>query len=350
MSIFEQHHSNAMAEHEDSRLAALTEWLRLQLGKLPEALRPASSDASFRRYFRVWNGPDTYIAMDAPPPVEDVRPFVRIARLMRDAGICTPKIHAMEEASGFLLLDDFGSENYLDRLDDTTADRLYGDAMESLARLQTGVDTGVCGLPDYDESLLRAEMNLFRDWFVGKLLGLPASMGRDECLERTWRLLIASALGQPRVCVHRDYHSRNLMVTPSDNPGILDFQDAVIGPVTYDLVSLLRDCYVAWPQHRVDGWVTEYHERLGEHGFAAGSREEFVRWFDLMGVQRHLKAVGIFARLKLRDGKGGYLKDIPRTLNYVVTIAERYPELSEFVHILREQILDKAELTLSEAA
>lgn len=350
MSIFEQTRPHAATAAEDSRLPALEDWLCHALGKAPDALRPASSDASFRRYFRVFKADSTYIAMDAPPPMEDVRPFVRIAGLMRHAGVCTPGVHAADEEHGFLLLDDFGSENYLDRLDPATADGLYGDALESLARLQTGVDVTACGLPDYDETLLRNEMNLFRDWFLGKLLGLPEDEERDGCLDRTWRRLIDSALEQPRVCVHRDYHSRNLMVTAQDNPGVLDFQDAVVGPLTYDLVSLLRDCYVAWPQERLDVWVAGYHQRLRDLGFEAGDREEFTRWFDLMGVQRHLKAIGIFARLKLRDGKGGYLKDIPRTLNYVVTVAQRYPALSEFVRLLQDQVLDKAGTALGEAA
>jgi len=335
---------------DDSRLTALANWLHLELGKTVAAIRPASSDASFRRYFRIWIGSETYIAMDAPPPMEDVRPFVKIARLMRETGIRPPDVHAADEDNGFLLLDDFGSENYLDQLDDASADRLYGDAMESLVRLQTGVDAASCNLPAYDEALLRTEMNLFRDWFLGKLLELPADAKRDACLERTWQALVDSALEQPRVCVHRDYHSRNLMVTERDNPGILDFQDAVVGPITYDLVSLLRDCYISWPETRVQAWADSYHQRLSGHGVVAVGPQTFTRWFDLMGIQRHLKAVGIFARLKLRDGKGGYLKDIPRTLGYIVSVAERYPELGEFLQILSEQVLEKARASLSEAA
>jgi len=348
MSIFEQGSVPPVAT--DPRIQALTGWLTQPLGKPPENLKPASSDASFRRYFRVWCDGETYIAMDAPPPMEDVRPFMKIARLMQDAGVSTPTVHAADEDNGFLLLDDFGSENYLDRLDEASADRLYSDAMDSLARLQAGVDTGSCGLPDYDETLLRNEMNLFRDWFLGKLLELPSDPDRDQCLERTWRLLVASAMEQPRVCVHRDYHSRNLMVTSVENPGILDFQDAVIGPVTYDLVSLLRDCYVAWPPAQVRQWAADYHGRIKQHGVEAGSLAQFLRWFDLMGIQRHLKAIGIFARLKLRDGKSGYLKDIPRTLSYVMSVGQGYPELAEFLDLLREQVLDRAGAVLGAPA
>ncbi|QSA98255.1 aminoglycoside phosphotransferase family protein [Methylococcus sp. EFPC2] len=327
----------------DERLSALSDWLSRELGHTAGALRPASSDASFRRYFRLTLPDASFIAMDAPPAHEDVRPFLKAAELLSRAGVNTPAVHAADEDRGFLLLDDFGSASYLDRLSEESVERLYGDALDALARLQTGVDVGAAELPAYDEALLRREMDLFKDWFLERLVGLELTTGEAALLDETWRLLVDSALEQPKVCVHRDYHSRNLMVTESDNPGVLDFQDAVIGPVTYDLVSLLRDCYIAWPRARVDGWALAYHDRMVAEGVLANSApQRFLRWFDLMGVQRHLKAIGIFARLKLRDGKPGYLGDIPRTMDYVTGASARHPELAGFRDFLLGRVLEPA--------
>lgn len=327
----------------DPRLEALSDWLRQDL-KLPvDDIRPASSDASFRRYFRARLGEDAFIVMDAPPAHEDVRPFIHISGLLREAGVQAPRIHAQDIDRGFLLLCDFGDRAYLGALNADTADALYGDAMDSLARMKRGVAIEASGLPPYDEALLYREMDLFRDWFLGRLLNLELSPAHSAILDRTWALLAASALEQPKVCVHRDYHSRNLMVTDRDNPGVLDFQDAVIGPVTYDLVSLLRDCYIAWPKAQVEAWALSYRRRLLDAGLAGERGEaEFLRGFDLMGVQRHLKAVGIFSRLKLRDGKTGYLADIPRTLNYIVEVGAQYPELADFVALLQDRVLEPA--------
>lgn len=331
----------------DQRLNALFDWLRHDLGYAPDDLRPASSDASFRRYFRVTLAEGSYIAMDAPPAHEDVRPFVKIANLLREAGVRTPAVHESNEDLGFLLLDDFGAVSYLDRLAEDSADELYGDALASLARLQTGVAIENAELPPYDEALLRREMELFRDWFLGRLLGLELTTVEQTMLDETWRVLVDSALEQPRVCVHRDYHSRNLMVTERDNPGVLDFQDAVIGPVTYDLVSLLRDCYIAWPRQRVEAWALAHREKLVQAGLLGDvDAEHFLRWFDLMGVQRHLKAIGIFARLSLRDGKAGYLGDIPRTMDYVTSVGARHPELSAFREFLLARVLEPARMVL----
>jgi aminoglycoside/choline kinase family phosphotransferase len=320
----------------DLRLNLITHWLAAEL-KLPlDDLRPASSDASFRRYFRATVGERSFIVMDAPPEHEDVRPFIHIAGLLRGAGIQAPEIHARDLERGLLLLCDFGNRSYLAELDDASADRLYGDAIASLLRLQRGVPDQ--GLPPYDEALLYREMNLFRDWFLDRLLAPSPGYAEPAVLERVWERLAASALEQPRVCVHRDYHSRNLMVTERDNPGVLDFQDAVTGPLSYDLVSLLKDCYIAWPQPRIDAWLADYHDQAGALGLTRGaSLDQFRRWFDLMGMQRHLKAIGIFARLKLRDGKSGYLRDIPRTLGYLRDTAGRYPEFAEFCRFLDDR-------------
>lgn len=326
----------------DIRLAALLDWLRVDLGHAVHAIEPASADASFRRYFRARIADASFIVMDAPPPCENVRPFLNVAELLRGVGVQTPEVFAADPEQGFVLLGDFGTESYLDRLDAESAESLYADALASLRRLQTGVDPETAALPRYDARLLTTELGIFREWFLAKFLNLALEPAEDGVLAAAEQSLIASALEQPQVCVHRDYHSRNLMVTAAANPGVLDFQDAVIGPISYDLVSLLRDCYIAWPAARVDGWRDGYRDSLQAAGLLdAQGAERFRRWFDLMGMQRHLKAIGIFARLKLRDGKTGYLKDIPRTLNYVIAAGEGYPELAGFVDFLRRRIVPR---------
>jgi len=280
--------------------------------------------------------------MDAPPPRERVAPFIKIARLFRDCGVQTPEIHAVDAERGFVLLGDFGHRDYLGALNEETADALYADAMASLLSLQSGVSTGLADLPAYDETLLRTELGIFSEWLLERWLGLDLSAVELDLIERAWRVLIDSALEQPRVCVHRDFHSRNLMVTEANNPGVLDFQDAVMGPLTYDLVSLLRDCYIAWPTERVGAWMEDYRDRLLVAGLLAESdAPRFRRWLDLMGMQRHLKAAGIFARLKIRDGKSGYLGDIPRTLSYVIEAGQDYPELEGLTSWLDQSVLPR---------
>jgi aminoglycoside/choline kinase family phosphotransferase len=305
------------------------------------ALTPASSDASFRRYWRLRRGQDTYIIMDAPPGLEDTARFVRIAELLRAVGLHAPEVYAQEPQHGFLLLQDLGTRLYLDELDESTADRLYGDALGALSVIQSCVPFD--GLPVYDEAFLRRELGLFRDWLLIAHLGLSLSAAGERALDQAFAMLVASALEQPRVCVHRDFHSRNLMVTAPPSPGILDFQDAVSGPVTYDLVSLLRDCYIAWPEDRVEDWASGYFHLACQSGILRPEHEgRFQRWFDLMGVQRHLKASGIFARLSVRDGKPGYLADIPRTLGYVVRVAPEYPELADVAGLIQDRVLPVA--------
>jgi hypothetical protein len=301
-------------------------------------MEPASADASFRRYFRVRANGKTLIAMDAPPANEDCRPFVTIARTFAALGLHVPKVIADDLERGFLLLEDLGSELYLDVLSPGNAQRLYGDALGALAIIQA------CGpregLPDYDHALLMRELGLFREWLLERQLGMSLSAADEEMLGATCEFLARSALEQPRVCVHRDYHSRNLLVTDSPSPGILDFQDAVVGPVTYDLVSLLRDCYIAWPRNQVEDWARGYYELAVQSGVLRVEHESpFLRWFDLMGVQRHLKASGIFARLNQRDGKPAYLRDIPRTLNYIVQVADGYPELASLGRMIENDAL-----------
>jgi aminoglycoside/choline kinase family phosphotransferase len=323
------------------RRALLEDWLGTLFGGRDFALTPASSDASFRRYWRLGRGQDTYVIMDAPPGLEDTARFVRIAEMLRSVGLQAPEVYAQEPQHGFLLLQDLGTRLYLDELDEPNADRLYGDALSALAVIQSCVPFD--GLPVYDEPFLRRELGLFRDWLLVAHLGLRLSAAEERALDQAFAMLVASALEQPRVCVHRDFHSRNLMVTAPPSPGILDFQDAVAGPVTYDLVSLLRDCYIAWPADRVEDWAWGYFHLARQSGILRPEHEgRFQRWFDLMGVQRHLKASGIFARLSVRDGKPGYLADIPRTLGYVVGVAAGYPELADVAGLIENRVLPVA--------
>lgn len=334
----------------DTRFELLLDWIQTDLGRSVESIVPASSDASFRRYFRLVSGQQTYIVMDAPPPSENVRPFVAIAGLFRAAGVQTPEVFDVDVERGFVLLGDFGSRSYLDELNENSADALYRDALSALLMLQQRVRSSVdMMLPEYDEPLLRRELGIFREWFLGHWLSLELTSSEAAILDTVWQILVDSALDQPSVCVHRDYHSRNLMVTDTRNPGVLDFQDAVIGPLTYDLVSLLRDCYVDWPEEQVQAWKNTYRNDLLNAGLLQPEDiQSFDRWFDLMGMQRHLKAAGIFARLKIRDGKAGYLKDIPRTLGYVVQAGKKHPDLQDFVAMIETRILPRlAEEVLS---
>jgi aminoglycoside/choline kinase family phosphotransferase len=323
------------------RLDALKHWLEEELAIREYTLTPASSDASFRRYFRVTHDSTSLIVMDAPPDREDSRPFLTVAKLLFDAGLNVPEVIDTDLEQGYLLLGDLGSILYLDALNDDTVERLYGDALGALAAIQA-CDPGTGVLPDYDRTLLMNEMALFRDWLVGTHLGITLQAAQADMLDMAFRLLADNALAQPQVLVHRDYHSRNLMVTGRNNPGILDFQDAVIGPVTYDLVSLLRDCYIQWPRVRVEDWALGYQRLALQSGILRAEHEDpqqFLHWFDLMGIQRHLKAAGIFARLNHRDGKPGYLEDIPRTLGYIVEVSGRYPELAELGDFVAREVL-----------
>ena len=325
----------------DPRLAALTKWaggIDAIAGRNPV---PASSDASFRRYFRLRAGSDSVIVMDAPPENEDCRPFVQVAGYLESMGLNAPRVIEANLDDGFLLLSDLGSRQYLDELreDPDSAPRLYADALSALLTMQRSGVSMQAQLPSYDEAMLRFEMSLFHDWLCGTHLEIPLS----EADESEWRsacdMLVANALDQPRVFVHRDYHSRNLMVTPENNPGILDFQDAVEGPLTYDLVSLLKDCYVKWPSEQVWQWALEFHAGLDASMQRRVDEAQFRRFFDLMGVQRHLKAAGIFCRLNHRDGKPGFLQDIPRTLSYIVELGPRYPELGFLVELIEQRVL-----------
>jgi aminoglycoside/choline kinase family phosphotransferase len=330
------------SRRDDPRLELLRRWLEQGLGWHSVRLEPASADASFRRYFRVAardHGP--LVAMDAPPGKEDVEPYLRVAGMLAEFGVHAPRVLARNATDGFLLLTDLGSVTYLAELaDPARADALYGDAITALVRIQARGRSHAPGLPPYDERLLRFEMSLFTDWLLGRHLSLELSPAEAGALAGAFDALVANALDQPQVFVHRDYHSRNLMVCPGDNPGILDFQDAVHGALTYDLVSLLRDCYVAWPQERVVRWALDFRRQALAEGVPAGRDEEqFLRWFDLMGIQRHLKASGIFARLWHRDGKAGYLPDVPRTLGYIVDACSRHPAFADLGALVSRRVL-----------
>jgi N-acetylmuramate 1-kinase len=329
-----------LPDAKDSRLAALTQWVIETLGFADSRIEPASADASFRRYFRVSRGADTCIVMDAPPEKEDIAPFVNVARTLAGMGLNVPIVLAKDRRQGFLLLSDLGSRQYLDELKAAReVDRLYADALTALVTMQTADDAAARGLPQYDRALLLREMELLPDWFLGKHLGMAVGDTDRAMLDRLFDALVSAALAQPAAFVHRDYHSRNLLLCAEGNPGILDFQDAVYGPVTYDAVSLLKDCYIAWPPARVHEWLLAYRARLIEAGFALpGDAAQFVRWFDLMGLQRHIKVLGIFARLYYRDGKPGYLQDLPRVLDYTRAAAAAYSETAEFAQFLAARI------------
>ncbi|MGZ8153177.1 MAG: aminoglycoside phosphotransferase family protein [Methylovulum sp.] len=321
---------------EDLRIITLLDWLENDLLLTVNGFETASSDASFRRYFRVVTSEGQFIVMDAPPEKENIEPFIRVAALMSGSGVHVPAIFQQNLTDGFLLLEDFGSQCFLDQLNANTVEILYQSAFDSLFKLQTKTSLPTCNLNSYDEPLLQRELGIFEEWFVNNLLDLqiPAATWKTVCA-----LLINSALEQPLTCVHRDYHSRNLMILNSNSPGVIDFQDAVIGPITYDLVSLLRDCYITWPEALVEQLMSRYYRQLVQARIVDCKPAQFKRWFDLMGMQRHLKAIGIFSRLHLRDNKSTYLNDIPRTLNYVTGICAAYPELAAFSHFLHDHVL-----------
>lgn len=321
---------------QDVRLQHLKVWLDEQLATLfaeqdwgvvpPATLTAASSDASFRRYFRWDGGGKSFIVMDAPPPQENCKPFVDIAFLLAKSGINVPKIYAEDLERGFLLLNDLGNKTYLDVIDSENADDLFKDALQALLAFQQL--PMVAPLPSYDVALLRRELELFPEWYVKRELGIEFDPAQQVLWQQVSELLIDSALAQPKVLVHRDYMPRNLMLS-EPNPGVLDFQDAVYGPVTYDVTCLFKDAFLSWPQERVHGWLESYWQQAGALGIPVQPDfEDFLRASDLMGVQRHLKVIGIFARICHRDGKPRYLGDVPRFFAYIEAVIARRPELA----------------------
>lgn len=324
----------------NSRYEQLCQWLSQATNITEPELKMVAGDASFRRYYRLFWKEASYIVMDAPPPEEDCAPFVRIAQDWFKEGIAVPKVMAQNLEQGFLLLQDFGDDQLLPHLEqgEAVANELYTKALEALIPIQYHSDPE---LPHYDHAMLLREMHLFRDWFCQQWLGLTLSEQECSLLEHTFEHLIHSALQQPQVIVHRDFHSRNLMLTDSGRIGIIDFQDAVTGPITYDAVSLLKDCYIHWPAAKVDQWRDHYMNQIQTADLLPANypKEKFRQEFDLMGAQRHLKAIGIFSRLWLRDNKPGFLNDIPRTLQHLLETTAQYQNLTQFHHWLLERIV-----------
>ncbi len=314
----------------DQRLSTIKSWLSDVLNSEDFTITPASSDASFRRYFRVSQAELTWIVMDAPPSQEDIAPFIKVSQFLNSQSLHVPNIIAQNSEMGLLLLSDLGTQPYLDMLNNHSADNLYRDAIDSLIKIQCSDPTGI-DLPRYDSKLLQTELNLFPEWFLERHFELSP----PAFLQPLFDTLIDNALSQPQSVVHRDYHSRNLMVDAKHNPGIIDFQDAVIGPVTYDLVSLLRDCYISWPEDKLEAWIHYYFSAAQQHELLPNCDiTTFTRWFDLMGLQRHLKVLGIFCRLNYRDNKPNYIDDLPQTLRYVLQVCRRYDNLQPLADFL----------------
>jgi N-acetylmuramate 1-kinase len=327
----------------DPRLSLLLNWIATlsDYKLLAGSIRPASNDASFRRYFRI-NDADgqTYILMDAPPPQEDVRPFIQIAQLLSATGVTVPAVLASEPGQGFLLLSDLGTVMYSHLLNQDTAQKLYMDAIGSLVQIQSHSQPGV--LPEYDRAMLMRELQIFPEWYIGKHLGATLTPAQQASLDKVFEHILANNMAQPQVYVHRDYHSRNLMVMKEGNPGILDFQGAMFGPITYDIVSLLRDAYIEWDEEQVLDWAIRYWELARRIGLPVNTDiDSFYRDFEFMGLQRHLKILGIFSRLAHRDNKPDYLADLPLVLSYVRKTAQRYLDLIPLLRLL-DELEDKA--------
>lgn len=328
---------------DDSRLQELTHWFAEQLPQIAQqagfaetsvnSLQPASSDASFRRYFRWHSASSDLVMMDAPPPQEDCRPFVKIAKLLAEGGLHVPKVWAADLSRGFLTLSDLGSQTWLEVLNQDNADQLFSLAIDALIRMQR-ISVHNAQLPEYDEALLRRELQLFPDWYVTHVLGRSFTAEQQDWWQHTCDVLVSSALKQTKVFVHRDYMPRNLMLS-EPNPGILDFQDAVYGPISYDITSLFKDAFISWPEARVTDWLQEYWRKAQACELAVPQRfEDFQRDSDLMGAQRHLKVIGIFARICHRDGKPRYLNDVPRFFTYLQHVIARRAELEPLAQLL----------------
>jgi aminoglycoside/choline kinase family phosphotransferase len=315
------------------RLQQMERWLN-SLGYHNYTLTSASEDASFRSYQRLQQGDNSWIVMDAPPDKEPCDRFIEIATKLRQAGLSAPEVIGQNLELGFLLLTDLGATPYLSVLNADSKKTLYSDALAALLQMQVNVTS--LDLDEYNRALLSQEMDLFHDWFLAELLGIRLNVSQQKRWVSIQRTLIQNALEQPQLFVHRDYHSRNLMKIDTGNPGIIDFQDALCGPITYDLVSMLRDCYVDWPIDEVELLALDYYRGAKAAALLDVEPHQFLRWFNLMGIQRHLKAVGIFSRLKIRDGKIGYLNDIPRTLNYLCQVSELEPTMTGFSDLIVE--------------
>lgn len=318
-----------------TRQNALNDWLKTILSDRPFTVTPLAGDASFRRYFRLHSNGITQVIMDAPPGKETLAPFIKIAGLLAKNGIHTPAIVAVDYTQGFALLEDLGDKLLLNVLNQDNADRLYNLAINTLLQMQT---TSVMNplLPAFDKAFMLNEISLFREWFLGAYLNITLNANQAALLDNTFDWLTTQITNQPQVFIHRDYHSRNLIVT-DDAMGVIDFQDAMLGPYTYDLVSLLKDCYIQWPAEKISQWVACFYKNLPKND-AHGSLTDFTRAFDLCGLQRHLKVLGIFCRLHLRDNKPAYLQDLPLTFNYVMACLEENEELHPFYHFMQQTV------------
>lgn len=327
--------------HNDVRFNAIQTWLNTLL-PTPFTLTPITGDASFRRYFRLTlnhsvpllASQSQAIVMDAPPPKESLEPFCTLGKQLFDAGIDVPQIYALDKSQGFLLLEDFGHTQIFEQLSEESSDKLYSKAISALVNMQSHAKN--IQVPHFDKHLLISEMSLFTDWLLDKHLGIHITKNELNDIQNCFKQLAQSALQQPQTFVHRDYHSRNLMIKNTGDIGIIDFQDAVHGPITYDAVSLLRDCYITWPESKVDIWLNNYHQLLLKNNVIDTPLSTFKQWFDLMGIQRHLKASGIFARLYHRDNKTAYLADIPNTIRYIQAISPRYQQTRCLVKIINK--------------
>jgi len=315
------------------------EWTRAALADPDAQLERASADASFRSYWRTVSGGRTWIVMDAPPDKEDIRPWLDIDGRLRTVGLNAPEVRAADAERGFVLMADLGTRLYLPELAPDRVDTLYGDALDALLRMQQRIDAK--DLPPYDETRLTAEMELMPEWFLRRHLGYIPECEEWDVIESAFRALLDNARRQTQAFVHRDYHSRNLLIIDANGPGILDFQDAVCGPITYDAVSLLRDCYIAWPEERVYGWAEGYRRKLVEEGLTEMNEVTFRRAFDLMGLQRHIKVLGVFCRLWYRDSKAGYLNDLPLVWRYAREVGSRYDETAPMIALIERAIGDR---------
>ena len=320
----------------DDRAEARTAWARAATADAGLTLERASMDAGFRSYWRGHSGGDTVIVMDSPPDKEDVRPWLAIRKMLLDGGVRVPAVLAGDETQGFLLLEDLGHQTYLHAIDADNADALFDQAIGQLLKLQAvPVDAA---FPRYDEQLLARELRLFDEWFLGRHLGVTLDCGELEQLELVYRRLIDTALAQPRVLVHRDFMPRNLMPVGADGPAVLDFQDAVLGPIAYDPICLFKDAFLSWPQARIDAWLAHYHARALAAGLPVPPLAQFRRDADWIGVHRHLKVIGIFARLNHRDHKPKYLADAPRFLAYLDGVLPKYPELAPLAALIERHV------------
>lgn len=328
-------------DHALDRAATRLAWARTSLGDHALTLEPASSDASFRSYWRTHHDGRSWIVMDSPPAQEDPRPWLDIGQRLAAAGLHVPAVYDKDLQQGFLLIEDLGTRLYLPALNDSSADALYGDAMDALLRMQRHMDYST--LPPFNHDVLINGLKIMPEWFLRRHLGHAPDEREQQILNAAFDLVISNALEQPRCFVHRDFHSRNLLIVDSNNPGIIDFQGALAGPITYDLASLLRDGYIAWPRERVEAWVESYRRKLGDAHLIHSDvdRERFLRWFDLTGLHRNIRVLGQFYRLWYRDGKSGYLADVPRVYHYVISAAHSYPELSDFVALLERHVQDR---------